>query len=74
MAAAAIEKVTGDSYQTVLRRDVFEPLGIADAHFIRTEAVGRRLAQGYIARQTATPYVPIVHHPAGKPLTLSKNE
>ena len=69
VAAAAIERVTGERYQDVLRREVFAPLGIDDAHLGVTPAIAGRLSDGHIAPDEATHYTSIYHHPAGALIT-----
>jgi CubicO group peptidase (beta-lactamase class C family) len=69
VAAAAIERITGERYQDVLRREVFGPLGIEDAHLGVNDAIAGRLSDGHIAPDKTTLYTSIYHHPAGALIT-----
>lgn len=68
VAARAIEVATGEPFDTWLRREVLQPLGMRDADFQRTPALASRLATGYREGE-ATRFVPIAHRPAGALLT-----
>lgn len=65
VAARAIELATGEPFDTYLRREVLEPLGMTDAAFRRTPALAARLATGYVAPDRASPFRPIAHRAAG---------
>jgi CubicO group peptidase (beta-lactamase class C family) len=66
VAAAVIEKITGQPFDRYLEREILRPLGMWDASFDRTSAVQRRLAQGHAGRrQQPVPYRRIHHRAAG---------
>jgi CubicO group peptidase (beta-lactamase class C family) len=66
VAAYVIEKVTGWSYEDVLERQIFAPLGMTGAALRWTPEVDRRLARGYDDGGDApVPYPAIYHRPAG---------
>jgi CubicO group peptidase (beta-lactamase class C family) len=66
VAAAVIEKVTGQPFDCYLERAILRPLGMWEASFDRTPAVQRRLAQGHAGRrQQPVPYRRIHHRAAG---------
>ncbi len=69
VAAAALERVTGERYQDFLHREVLAPLGIEDARFGFDPAIADRLSDGHDAPNHKTPYVGIYHHPAGALIT-----
>ena len=55
-----IEKVTGKEYEDVLRAQIFEPLGMADTGYDRTDRIVSRRAAGYSRRGGAiinAPYI-----------------
>ncbi|MGJ3231081.1 MAG: serine hydrolase domain-containing protein [Oceanicaulis sp.] len=47
LAAAAMERVTGESFDALVEEHVFLPLGMEDATFLRSEADPDRLAASY---------------------------
>jgi CubicO group peptidase (beta-lactamase class C family) len=69
VAAAAIERVTGERYQDVIRREVFGPLQITDARFGFAPEIADRLSDGHDAPGVKVPYTGIYHHPAGALIT-----
>jgi CubicO group peptidase (beta-lactamase class C family) len=65
VAAYVIEKVTGWSYEDVLERQIFAPLGMTGAALRWTPEVDRRLAHGYDDGEAPVPYHVSYHRPAG---------
>jgi CubicO group peptidase (beta-lactamase class C family) len=64
VAAYILEKLTGRSYEEVIERELFEPLGMRDAALRMTPDVGARLARGYELDRPVE-YRGIYHRPAG---------
>jgi hypothetical protein len=60
-----LEKVTGLSWDEVLRREALAPLGMAGAALRLDGDVERRLARGYHTGQERVPYWSFYHRPAG---------
>lgn len=74
VAAHVIEKVTGQSFEEVVEREVLRPLAISPAGFRRTPELDACLAQGYGADGTTpAPYWTTPHRPAGH-LTTSPRQ
>jgi hypothetical protein len=65
VAAYILEKLTGRSYEDVIERDLFAPLGMTSAALRMTPAVAARLARGYDSHDQPVPYRGIYHRPAG---------
>jgi hypothetical protein len=73
VAAHVIERVTGESFEAVVQREVLGPLGIAPAAYHRTPALDACLAQGY-GSDGLTPlrYWSTPHRPAGHLMLSSR--
>ena len=54
VAGLVIERVTGEPYEEVVRRRVFEPLGLAHTTFDRDVIVSHRFANGHYRKQDGT--------------------
>jgi len=65
VAAYILEKLTGRSYDDVIERQIFRPLGMTGAALRMTPEVGARLARGYDERDRPVSYRGIYHRPAG---------
>jgi len=65
VAGYILEKLTGRSYEDVIERDVFQPLGMTGAALRVTPEVSARLARGYDERDRPVQYRGIYHRPAG---------
>lgn len=65
LAGYAIERVTGESWETYLEREVLRPLGMRSARFRRTPEFADRLATGYRDRERVAEFLAIAHAPAG---------
>jgi CubicO group peptidase (beta-lactamase class C family) len=65
VAAYILEKLTGRSYDDVIEREIFRPLGMTGAALRMTPEVGARLARGYDERDRPVSYRGIYHRPAG---------
>lgn len=65
VAGYVIEKVTGRSYEDVLRREILEPLGMTGAALRWTPEVDARLARGYDDGEAPVPYRANYQRPAG---------
>ncbi len=65
LAGHAIERVTGESWETYLEREVLRPLGMRSARFRRTPEFADRLATGYRDSERVAEYLAIAHAPAG---------
>ena len=65
VAGYILEKLTGRSYEDVIERELFQPLGMADAALRMTPEVAARLARGYDERDRPVQYRGIYHRPAG---------
>jgi CubicO group peptidase (beta-lactamase class C family) len=65
-AAYVLEQVTGQKYEDVIRREIFEPIGMKTSSFELTEADKAILAKGYDERGgSAVPYSQIYLRPSG---------
>lgn len=49
LAGRVIEKVTGETYESAIRRLILEPLGLDESFFFRDEVMTRRFAVGHKA-------------------------
>ena len=49
LAGRVIEKVTGETYESAIRRLILEPLGLHESFFFRDEVMTRRFAVGHKA-------------------------
>ncbi len=65
IAGHAIERATGEAWDTYLEREVLRPLGMPSARFRRTPEFADRLATGHVDRERAAKFTPIAHSPAG---------
>lgn len=73
VAAVALEKVSGKSYDQYMRDAVLRPMGMAMADFDLTPDLARRIAKSYAPDGSETPYQYIVLKPAGS-LNVSARE
>jgi hypothetical protein len=73
VAAYILEKLTGRSYEEVIERELFEPLGMTDAALRMTPEAGARLARGYDERDRPVPYRGIYHRPAGNLMVSARD-
>ena len=73
VAALAIEKVSGASFEAYARDVVLRPMGMATADFDLPADLAARIAKSYADDGTVTPYQHIVLKPAGS-LTVSARE
>jgi CubicO group peptidase (beta-lactamase class C family) len=65
VAGYLIEKVTGESYERVLERDLLAPLGMTGAALRLAPEVDARLARGYDDGDGPVAYRTLYHRPAG---------
>ena len=66
VAAYVLEQVTGQKYEDVIRREIFEPIGMNTSSFQLTEADKAVLAKGYDERGgPPVPYSQIYLKPSG---------
>jgi len=66
IAAYIVEKASGQSWADFTRTRIFEPLGMASAHWVRTPGIEARLSKSYRNDGvTEEPYVDIPGKPAG---------
>ncbi len=65
VAGHAIERATGEAWDTYLEREVLRPLGMPSARFHRTPEYADRLATGHDDRERPVSFAPIAHAPAG---------
>lgn len=65
VAARAIEVASGEPFDVYLKREILQPIGIADAEFHRTDALASRLASGYMQGPEPVPFFPFAHRPSG---------
>ncbi len=66
VAAYVLEQVTGQKYDDVIRREIFEPIGMKTSSFELTEADKAILAKGYDDRSgPPVPYSQIYLRPSG---------
>jgi CubicO group peptidase (beta-lactamase class C family) len=66
VAAYVLEQVTGQNYEDVIRREIFEPIGMNTSSFQLTEADKAALAKGYDERGgPPVPYSQIYLKPSG---------
>jgi CubicO group peptidase (beta-lactamase class C family) len=65
IAGHAIERATGEAWDTYLEREVLGPLGMPSARFRRTPEFADRLATGHVDRERAATFDSIAHTPAG---------
>lgn len=72
VAAHAIERASGETWDRYLRREVLTPLGMSQARFWRTPALRERLATGYLDPETPARFDELVHAPAGGLLTTPR--
>lgn len=73
VAALAVEKVTGATFDDYVRDAVLRPMGMATADFALPADLAARMAKSYADDGTVTPYQHIVLKPAGS-LTVSARE
>jgi CubicO group peptidase (beta-lactamase class C family) len=73
VAALALEKASGKSYDQYMRDAVLRPLGMNDADFDLTPALAKTIARSYAPDGSETPYQYIVLKPAGA-LNISARE
>ncbi len=73
VAAYAIEKVTGQTFDGYMRSTIFEPMGMHGADMSLTPALARSMAKSYGPGGDPTPYQHIVLKPAGS-LVVSAHE
>ncbi|MES2298657.1 MAG: serine hydrolase domain-containing protein [Pseudomonadota bacterium] len=73
VAAYAIEKRSGQSFDQYMRASVLEPMGMRGADFTLTPALAKSVAKSYGPDLTQTPYQHIVLKPAGS-LLVSAHE
>jgi CubicO group peptidase (beta-lactamase class C family) len=73
LAAYILEKVTGQPYEQVIARELFQPLGMPHAALRLTPDARARLAQGYDERDRPAEFRHIYHRPAGN-LMISARE
>ncbi len=73
VAALAIEKVSGDSFDDYARDAVLRPMGMATADFALPADLAAKIAKSYNEDGAVTPYQHIVLKPAGS-LTVSARE
>ena len=73
VAAMAVEKVSGASFDDYARDAVLRPMGMATADFGLPADLAAKLAKSYADDGTVTPYQHIVLKPAGS-LTVSARE
>ena len=52
IAGRVLEKVTGKPYETVIREELFEPLGMTRSFFFADEAIVYRAVAGHVAKGT----------------------
>ncbi|MBV8657423.1 MAG: beta-lactamase family protein [Burkholderiales bacterium] len=74
VAAAVAERATGTSYETLMQREVFTPLGMKSARFAPThdgEPLGHRNGKPIAAIETADDGNPLMLAPAGAELHLN---
>jgi CubicO group peptidase (beta-lactamase class C family) len=73
VAAYILEKLTGRSYEDVIERDLFQPLGMTGAALRMTPEVAARLARGYDPQGQAVAYRGIYHRPAGNLMVSARD-
>ncbi len=66
MAAYIVEKITGQSIESYVDNEIFEPLGMSHSSFLKTPHVDSFLAKGYaFDPPEEQPYWHIIQRPAG---------
>ena len=55
LAGHLIEQVTGQPFETVIKAQIFEPLGMADAYFDTRDVITHRFAVGHGGGKVAVP-------------------
>ncbi|HMG53397.1 MAG TPA: serine hydrolase domain-containing protein [Kofleriaceae bacterium] len=73
LAAYILEKLTGQPYEQVIERELFQPLGMTHAALRMTSEVGERLARGYDERDRPVAYRGIYHRPAGNLMVSARD-
>jgi CubicO group peptidase (beta-lactamase class C family) len=73
VAAHAIERVTGETFEQYVRENVLRPMGMATADFDLTPDLANRIAKSYTPDGAETPYQYIILRPAGS-LNVSARE
>jgi CubicO group peptidase (beta-lactamase class C family) len=73
VAAYILEKLTGRSYEDVIERDLFQPLGMTGAALRMTPEVAARLARGYDPHGLPVAYRGIYHRPAGNLMVSARD-
>jgi CubicO group peptidase (beta-lactamase class C family) len=73
VAAVAVEKATGKTFEAYVRDAVLRPMGMATADFDLTPDLARRISRSYAPDGSETPYQHIVLRPAGS-LNVSARE
>src|ERR1041385_8174881 len=73
VAAHALERVTGQTFEQYVREQVLRPMGMATADFDLTPELASRIAKSYEPGGEETPYQYIILPPAGS-LNISARE
>jgi CubicO group peptidase (beta-lactamase class C family) len=50
-----IEKVSGESYETFIQKNIFQPLGMTELGYDRSSTIVKQRASGYSDNQSPSP-------------------
>ncbi|MDR9418490.1 serine hydrolase domain-containing protein [Gracilimonas sp.] len=65
LAGYLVEKVTGETFEEYVQREILNPLGMNNSSFLKTDEVVSELAMGYLGENKEALYQNIYYRPAG---------